>query len=221
MKIKNLYYAIVGARTIAKEGKGLKLKPNKDNLLEVVTIDDAEISIHYVPDINKLGVAGCALMHNVFNLCKRDYIAVDNYYMNMPSEIQEAMIAHELGHWQLGHLKNKGLKTVWSNCVQTGIMLKGGLDEQEALIKYTLLNRDYTQELDADAYAIERCGNENGILGFLIAFNTLAEGTCDEIHKRYEYITGEKMPGADNTLDIIAKKISEAPTVKLEDLDID
>lgn len=219
-KLKNLYYAMVGAKAMAKQGKGLKLKPNKDNLIEVVTIDDAEISIHYVPDINKIGAIGAGLMHNVFKFCKKDFIAVDNYYMNMPSEIQEAMIAHELGHWQLGHLKNKGIKTVWNNCVQTGIMLKGDMDEQEALLRYTLLNRDYTQELEADDYAVKKCG-QHGVLAFLVAFNTLTKGTNDEIHQRYKHITGEKMPGADNVLDIIAKKISESPSIRLEDLDID
>ena len=218
MKLKNIYYATIGLKAMAKQGKGLKLKPTKANLLEVVTVDDAEISIHYVPDINKLGAIGAALMHNVFKFCKKDYIIVDEYYMNMPEEIQKAMIAHELGHWRLGHLKNKGIRTVWSNCIQMGIMLKGSMDEQEALLRYTLLNRDYTQELEADAYAVKRCG-QHGVLALLVAFNTLTGGTNDEVHKRYEHITGEKMPGADNVIDIIAKKISEAPTVKLEDID--
>lgn len=189
VKIKNLYYGIVGLKQAIKQFKGINLKVTKANFIDIVTIEDTELSIHYVPDIKKIGLLCAGLYRNA--ITKHKCIMVDDIFMSMDKNIQDAVIAHELGHHKYGHIDNIGLKDLWNNYVTIGTMLKGSDKERNALIENTLMLRDYSKEVEADSFAIQMCGKE-ATLNMLQALYKLTH--AEELKLRYEVIAEEPLP---------------------------
>lgn len=217
MKIKNLYYGIVGIIAYNKQFREQKvdIKPTSDNYWSKVKIDDSrELSIHYIPDINKLGIAFIGFL----KFHKDMVIVVDDNYMAVPETLQEAMVAHEIGHYINNHL-NLGFKQQWENCVFLGKLACASDEEKNLLIEHTLNTRNYNDELVADEYAVARCGLE-ATLAVLRTFGTLLPQSIAEINARYRALTGMDIYTEIVTLKDRLKTIwSDATVISIESLD--
>lgn len=188
--MRNLYYAVVGLKAYGKQFKENKvtIKPTKKNLLQVINVEGKKLSVHYVPDINKMGVAFGALYHNA--ITKKNCFLVDDYFIALTNDIQDAMLAHEIGHYVLNHHRDMGLIYMFNHLVFLGKLQCSSGEEKNLLIASTLKNRDYSQELEADAFAIERCGKDAVVKMLQRMVDTVP---CPESYARYEHITGERV----------------------------
>ena len=188
MKFTNLFYGIVGAIAYCKQAKakGVKLKATPENFVKKVFVDDAELSIHYIPDINKMGIAFGGVIYNA--ITHKAFIVVDDYFHNLNEDMQEFIIGHELGHYTLGHYAEMGLKHIWSQCVFLGKLQCANDKEKNLLLESTLYNRDYSKELEADKFAVNY-SSEHAALSFLLMAHTIAPYN-PEIISRYKAVTG-------------------------------
>ena len=184
----NLYYAIVGLVAYNKQLKSqnVKLKPTRNNIIDTVMVDDKEISIHYIPDINKMGVGFIGLM----KFMNKPYILVDDRYMAVPELLQKAMVYHEIGHYVHGDL-NRSIKDVWEQLVFLGKVQCASPEERNLLVASTIHTRDYTQELLADQYAVEHCG-EDAVVAVLRTLSAIIPDKR-EINARFKAITGNEL----------------------------
>ena len=203
----NLYYATMGLVGYSKQMKKqkVKLKPTHRNLIDTVMVDGKEISIHYIPDINKMSVVFIGLM----KFRSKPYILVDDRYMVVPNKLKYAMVMHEIGHYVNGHL-NRSKKDVFNQLVYLGKLQCASDEERNLLIENTLHTRDYTQELIADQYAIEQCGVDD-VLAVLRTFAVLVEDKS-EVNARFKEITGNELE-CDSIFSLLLKK---AKTVSLD-----
>lgn len=210
--MKNLYYAVVGLMAYYKQMKAKKvcIKPSKNNKVDVVTVGDKEVGIHHVPDINEMGIYFGSTMHNAFN--RRDYILIDDNFYLLPEDTQKAIVMHEVGHIYNDHASYK-LRDIWRNCVFLGKLQKSSDEEKNLLLENSIHNRDYSDELKADAYAVEKCGQE-AVLAMLLTFNAVLPPN-PEISARYKAITGTEPPSALNLKEIF----SNAEVISIETLD--
>lgn len=206
----NLYYAIVGLVAYSKQMKaqGVKLKPTRNNIIDVVIVDDKEISIHYMPDINKMGVGFIGLM----KFMNKPYILVDDRYMVVPKVIQKAMVYHEVGHYVHGDL-NRSIKDVWNQLVFLGKIQCASPEERNLLVENTMHTRDYTQELLADQYAVEHCGVD-AVVAVLRTFGTLVTDKR-EVNARFKAITGHELE-CDSVFKTLLSKVN---TISLDTLE--
>lgn len=212
--IKNLYYGITGFIAYYKQAKAQDaiINPNESNRVDIITLDDAELSIHHIPAVNKLGVAFGGLMKN--GVTKQTVIIVDDNFYSLNKPMQEALICHEIGHFVKGHLEGKGLKYLWEQCVFLGKLAHSSDEEKNLLIANTMKMRDYSQELEADAYAVEKCG-VHAVIALLTMFHTI-DPTNAEVIARYRNIVGEDPVVVETPFQ---KAIREAQTISLDDLD--
>ena len=212
MKLNNLYYGLKGLQAYNRQAKeaNVNLKPTKENQVDVVMVNDKEISIHYIPDINKRGIMYGGMIVNP--ITHRHYMCVDDYFYAMPERIRNAIIHHELGHYVCGHFQNKGLGYVWNQCVELGKIVTAKPEDQNTLVLATLLTRDYTEEFEADTYAIKCCG-KNDVLALLL---TLSETIpSPEVNARYKKIAGEDL----TIMNAFKSALENAKTVSIESLE--
>lgn len=156
MKIKNLFYGIVGYVAYAKcfiENK-VDIKTTDGRKIDAVSVDGKEIGIYHIPDINKYGILYCAIIVDQRNF--KAFIAVDDMFLRFSEELQQAMIYHEIGHYVLGHF-NKGAKYMWDLCVQLGkiVLKEKGVNVLHVI---TFLTRKVEDEFEADEYAMSKVG---------------------------------------------------------------
>lgn len=212
MKLKNLYYGFKGLQAYNKQAKeaNVNLKPTKENQVHVIMVDDKEISIHYIPDINKRGIVYGGIIVNP--ITHKTYMCVDDYFYAMPERIRNAVIYHEVGHYVHGHFNNKGLGYIWNQCVELGKIVTAKEEDQNALILTTLLTRDYTEEFEADAYAIECCG-KNDVLALLLTLSETVPGP--EVNARYKKIAGEDL----TLMNAFKTALSNAQTISMDSLE--
>jgi HD superfamily phosphohydrolase len=189
-KIKNLYYFVMGVKHLYKQCKGLDLKPTKANKVDTIVVEGKEINIHYIPDMTRAGCGFAGLSYNP--LAKHRYsIMVDDLFYMLSKEAQQAALYHEAGHFKFGHLEERTkIKNIINQHIINGklICLKG--KEYDLLIHDTIMNRDYSQELEADSYAIDMCGKE-AVISLLKEFYNIIHNP--EIEQRYKHITGETL----------------------------
>ena len=209
-----IYYGIVGLVCYAKQAKEQKamINPSKDNLIDVITIDDKEISVHYMPSINKMGIVYGAMVHNAFT--KKEYICVDDYYYTLPDDARYVVLYHELGHSILGHYANFGIKEVWDQCVMLGKIALANDEEKNLLLESVVSQRDYSKETEADEYAIKHCGTQ-AVLAFLQTCYTLVPSI--EIAERYKYIAGVEINA--NVFAALKSKLDNATTISIDTLE--
>jgi hypothetical protein len=188
MRIKNLFYAGVGVIAYCKQAKvkDVKLKATPSNFVKKVFIDDAELSIHYMPDINKMQIFGGGILHNA--LTKKDIFVVDDMFLTFDKDVQEYVIGHELGHYVLGHYAEMGLKHLWKQFVFLGELQCASEEKRDLLLEATLFNRDYSKELEADKFAVEYSSKEAALKFLSMAHKMVPYNP--EIIARYEAIAG-------------------------------
>lgn len=159
MKIKNLFYGLVGMIAYYKYAMENKVdvKATKENKVDTINVNGKEVNIHCIPDINKYGIYYCAVVIVPFNT----FIAVDEYFYAFPEKVQQAMIYHEAGHYAHGHY-NKGIKYMWNVYVELG-KIKLTKKNTNLLQELTLLTRDIRDEFEADKYSMDNVGSEAAI----------------------------------------------------------
>jgi len=218
MKIKNLYYGIIGLIAYYKQTKANKvnLKATKANKVDVVTVDDRELSIHYIPDMNKRGVAYGAIF--VFpHLDKKTFIGVDDKFYALPQELQQAVIYHEVGHYAHGHFSNKGFRYIWQQCVQLGKIAVASEDQKANLLyEFTMMTRNDNEEYEADAYAVNKVG-AHAVAALLLTFYSLYPS--EELAIRYQKVTGEAIETSSAFLEL-KKQMAQQFTSIFKDAEV-
>ena len=217
MKLLNLFYGIIGLAAYCKQAKqkGVKLKATPDNFVKKVFIDDAELSIHHMPDINQMGIAFGGVIYNA--ITHKAFLVIDDHFYGLNKDMQKFIIGHELGHYKLGHYAEMGLKHIWSQCVFLGRLNCSNEKDRNLLLESTLFNRDYTKELEADKFAV-KYSSKHAALAFLLMAHTLAPYN-PEIVSRYEAIAGVK-PDSEPVREMISFGIfKDAEVISVEELD--
>lgn len=170
------------------------IKPTKDNLVDSVTLDNGEIiSIHYIPDINKLGVyvGGIMQIHN------KTVFVIDDIFNKLQYKMQQAILYHEIGHYVCGHMK-RTLKDVWNQCVSMGKMIVYSQEKKNLLVENTINTRDYQKEIMADKYAVMKCGENSVIEYIMLMYYSIEDkdkekATILELNERYKALTGSEL----------------------------
>lgn len=202
--MKNLKYFIKGIQETSKQMKGVNLKTTKKNLVCTVEAGNKNLSVYHVPDINKLGLMFSAVTKSF--IIKKPYIMVDDNFLECRAEAQEACLQHEVGHYVLGHLDelNK-VSTVYSQYVLIGKLACAKNDEERNLLMEGVLsNRKYSQETEADMYALKST-SKAGILALIVAMYSVSPSP--ELEDRYANIAGDIYPSLKEILALCEDKI--------------
>ena len=207
--MQELKLFIKGLYSYSKQFKGLDMKPTKKNCVGSIETNGKVLPIHYLPDMNKVGIAFGALSYNCFT--GKAIIMVDDNFYTLDEAQRAAMLSHECGHYNLGHCKRR-IKDIWDNFVFLGKLQEASDDEKNLLVENTMKNRDYTQELEADAHAVSKCG-QDAVVSMLEA---LYKATYNpEISHRYKYVTGETLS---NPLADMLKNVFEQKAISVDEL---
>ena len=115
---------------------------------------------------------------------------VDDYFLSLRMEVQEATLQHEIGHYVLGHMNQVATpKIIFDRYVLIGKIVTCDDEEQlNILVQHTLVTRNVDHEFEADAYAAEHA-TQNGILAMLVTMYAMTHSS--ELEARYEHIVGD------------------------------
>jgi hypothetical protein len=223
--IINFVYAIIGFAVYMKQYKkqNVDIKPTKENYIRSIQVNNNTLDVHYIPDMNKLGLMFAAFVKPIAG---KTFFVVDTYFMNFPQDYQEAILQHEAGHIACGHA-NHAFKKAYESFVLLGRQVISGQSNETALYARTLSMRKVTEEYQADEYAANM-HNVEATLGVLRLFAVMVHDTesRQEIFNRYEHITGSSMI-ADGTFAVIRNAFLEgvrsavqnAPIVSLDSVE--
>lgn len=189
--MKDLKYFIKGVLETSKQMKGVNLKTTKKNLVCTVEAGNKNLSVYHVPDINKLGLMFSAVTKSF--IIKKPYIMVDDNFLECRAEVQEACLQHEVGHYVLGHLDRlTNPKVIYSQYVLIGKLSCASNDEERGLLMEGVLsNRDYSQEVEADEYALKST-TKAGVLSLLTVMYYVSPSP--ELEDRYTALAGDTYP---------------------------
>lgn len=143
------------------------------------------------------------------------FILVDNNYMKLPQQLQEAAISHEIGHIVNGDFDGalkKSLKiseSIGANCETVE-------EAYSHYIQLLLRMRDIIQEFKADQYAIEST-SMGAVLGLLEYFSYTVVGG-PEVDLRYKHITGGSIQKDNAVAETLEKLIKSSNAVKVNEL---
>lgn len=209
----NLYYFVVGVKAYYEQMKWMRIDiaPTKEKLM--IKEYDKGINIYHAPDINKAGFVLAAANRTLFT--RKQYIMIDNRFLELDKDLQEGILAHELGHCHQRHLLNKSIiKETYKSFVFIGKMLVLSEEEKNLLIETSINNRDISIELEADAWAVKKVGQE-AVKRVLLYLYSIAPSP--EIKERYKAVTGKELP------DVLSSTFKDlfksANAVSLKDLE--